>query len=119
MFTVRTSYMNEIIIKGVACPLERAASIIGDRWITLILRELFIKGSCRFQDFSDGIPSISPSLLSNRLKKLLDLSIVELKQYSAHPPRYDYHLSDKGMDTGKILMAMREWGEKYTLENET
>ena len=110
--------MNAIIIKGVSCPLERAAKIIGDRWITLILRELFLKGACRFQDFNEGIPSISPSLLSDRLKKLLELSIIELKQYSNHPPRYDYHLTDKGMDIGKILISMREWGEKYTSENQ-
>ena len=49
--------------------------IIGDRWVALILRELFLKGPRRFQDFNEGLPNVSPNILSNRLKKLLKKKI--------------------------------------------
>lgn len=106
--------MKKTIILGVCCPLERTVEIIGDRWVALILRELFLKGPRRFQDFNEGLPSVSPNVLSGRLKKLLEQDIVCTKLYSDHPPRNDYHLTAKGQQLGKIISGMRDWGKEFT-----
>jgi DNA-binding HxlR family transcriptional regulator len=106
--------MKKTVISGICCPLERTVAIIGDRWIALILRELFLKGPRRFQDFNEGLPVVSPNVLSGRLKKLLEQDIVYTELYSEHPPRYDYHLTSKGKELGKIIAAMRDWGLAHT-----
>lgn len=106
--------MKKTIIPGVACPVERAVEIIGDRWVALILRELFLKGPRRFQDFNEGLPQVSPNVLSGRLKKLLEQDIVYTELYSDHPPRHAYHLTPKGQALGNILAGMRDWGLEFT-----
>jgi DNA-binding HxlR family transcriptional regulator len=110
--------MNKTIIAGVVCPLERTVEIIGDRWSALILRELFLKGPRRFQDLNEGLPSVSPNILSGRLKKLLLHDILITEQYSDHPPRYAYHLTAKGKELGSIMKGMRDWGDKHTTEKQ-
>ena len=106
--------MKKTIITGVLCPLERTVEIIGDRWVALILRELFLKGPRRFQDFNEGLPNVSPNVLSGRLKKLLLQDIVETKLYSNHPPRFEYVLTEKGTELGSIMAGMRDWGLQHT-----
>ncbi len=108
--------MKKTIIAGVSCPLERTVEIIGDRWVALILRELLLKGPRRFQDFNKDLPSVSPNVLSGRLKKLLEQDIVHTEAYSSHPPRNAYHLTRKGQELGNILAGMRDWGLQHTTE---
>lgn len=106
--------MKKTIVSGVSCPLERTIGIIGDRWVALILRELFLKGPRRFQDFNEGLPNVSPNVLSGRLKKLLEQDIVNTELYSDHPPRYAYRLTSKGQKLGNIIAGMRDWGLEHT-----
>ena len=108
--------MKKTIIKGVECPVERTVEIIGDRWAALILRELFLKGPRRFQDFNEGLPNVSPNVLSGRLKKLLEQEIISTELYSNHPPRNAYHLTPKGHGLGKVIANMRDWGIEHTSE---
>ena len=109
--------MKKTIISGVCCPLERTVEIIGDRWVALILRELFLKGPRRFQDFNEGLPTVSPNVLSGRLKKLLEQDIVYTELYSDHPPRNAYNLTAKGQQLGTIIAGMRDWGVEFTTQN--
>lgn len=95
------------------CPVARTLDIIGARWTCLILRDLLLHGSRRFQDLQDSLASITPSTLSDRLKALEHKGIVERRYYSQHPPRAEYILTQKGRDFGPVLLAMRQWGEKH------
>jgi len=87
---------------------------IGDTWSALILRDLFLKQQCRFQDFQDSIHGIAPSTLSNRLKRLEADGIIQRQIYSDHPPRADYHLTQKGQSLGPIILAMKQWGDQFS-----
>src|SRR6267142_3825221 len=58
-------------------PVDRTLDIIGERWTILILRELFLQGARKFQDFEQALPTISPNTLSLRLKKLERHEMVE------------------------------------------
>lgn len=95
------------------CPVARAAAIVGSRWTALIMRDLLLKGSCRFQELQQSLKGIAPNTLSDRLKMLEEAKIIERQFYEEHPPRAEYVLTDKGRELGPIIKAMRDWGNKY------
>ncbi len=93
------------------CPVSRTAFIIGSRWTSEIIRELVDKGARRFSDFETTLAGIAPNTLSNRLKMLEDHGVVERRIYDSHPPRSEYHLTEKGVKMRPIIDAMRNWGK--------
>jgi DNA-binding HxlR family transcriptional regulator len=95
------------------CPIAGTLDIIGDRWAILILRDLFLHGARRFQDFEATLPGLTPSVLSARLKSLEADKVIATRSYEVHPPRVEYYLTSKGRELGPILKAMRSWGEKH------
>src|SRR5262245_55754680 len=92
------------------CPVVRALEVIGDRWTILILRDLFLEGPRKFQDFQASLAGASPNTLSARLKKLELNGIVERKLYAEHPPRAEYVLTEKGRELGPVMKSLRDWG---------
>lgn len=97
---------------GGGCPVRRTLDVIGDAWTVLILRDLFVQGARRYQDFLTSLDGISPNTLSSRLKRLEENGIVERRFYSEHPPRAEYRLTDQGQSLGPIMIALRDWGRK-------
>ncbi len=87
--------------------------MIGTRWTALILRDLFLHGPRRYQDFLNSLGGISPNTLSERLKQLEGAGIVARRFYQQHPPRAEYLLTDKGHELRPVLEAMRDWGRKH------
>ena len=97
------------------CPVARTLDIIGDRWTILILRDLFLYKTRRFQDFETSLPGLTPSVLSARLKDLESNSIISSRNYTDHPPRLEYFLSPKGSELRPVLQALKEWGHKHVV----
>jgi len=95
------------------CPVARTLEVIGERWTILILRDLFLEGPRRFQDFEQSLTGISATTLSARLKKLEEHDIVARRFYADHPPRAEYLLTDKGRTLGPILRLLRDWGTRH------
>src|SRR5512144_2687240 len=95
------------------CPVARTLDLIGERWSILLLRDLLLHGSRRFQDFQTSLPGVAPNILSARLKAMEDNGLVRRALYSERPPRIEYVLTDKGKSLGPIVKAMREWGNKH------
>jgi DNA-binding HxlR family transcriptional regulator len=95
------------------CPVVKTLDVVGEKWSLLILRDLLLKGPLRFQALLDGIDGVTPSALSARLKSLEASGVVAAHLYSAHPPRYEYLLTDKGKALGPVLRALRIWGEQF------
>ena len=60
-----------------SCPVARALDVIGERWSILILRDLFLHGPRRFQDFQDSLTGVAPNTLSARLKSLETQGVIE------------------------------------------
>ena len=96
------------------CPVARTLDIIGDRWTILILRDLFLEGPRKFQDFERSLTGISPNTLSARIKTLEQSDIIARRLYEEHPPRAEYFLTDKGRALGPVLRALLDWGQKHT-----
>ena len=95
------------------CPVARSLEVIGERWATLILRDLFLKGPRRFLDFQESLSAVAPNTLSARLKDLEAAGMIERHIYSEHPPRLEYRLTDKGRSFGPVLKALRDWGRQH------
>ena len=64
---------------GQFCPIAKASEVLGERWMLLVVREL-VSGATRYRDLQRGLGRISPSVLSSRIKTLLEQGIVERVQ---------------------------------------
>ena len=95
------------------CPVARALDVIGEKWSLLILRDLHRKGPLRFLDLEKGLEGVAPNTLSARLKSLEAKGVVGARLYEAHPPRYEYFLTEKGKALGPVLKALYGWGKRY------
>lgn len=99
---------------GQYCPISRAAEIVAERWTPLIIREL-LRGARHFSDIQDGIPRISPSLLSRRLKQLQRTGLV-VRGHEDNRPVYD--LTEAGQELRAVLWSLGEWGQRWMGEIE-
>ena len=98
------------------CSIARPASLLGDRWTLVILRQCF-NGIKRFEDFQSTL-GISRSLLSERLGRLVDSGVLRREPYKdAVRTRDRYRLTEMGLDLYPVLMALREWGDRYMAED--
>lgn len=94
------------------CPVAMASEILCSRWTLILMREL-IAGSSRFNDLRRGVPKMSPSLLSQRLKELEHAGIVERRPSRAEKGAFEYRLTRAGLDVRPIVEAMGFWGQKW------
>ncbi len=93
------------------CPIARAARLLGDHWVLLILREL-AHGNRRFQELLVGT-GISPAVLSQRLRYLEAEGLVTRHPYAEIPPRVEYTLTEKGRAALPVIEQLREYGERW------
>jgi DNA-binding HxlR family transcriptional regulator len=100
------------------CPVARTLNVVGDRWAILVLRDLFLYGPRRFQDFERSLKGITPGVLSKRLREFEAHGVIECRLYAEHPPRYEYGLTEKGLELRSVLGAMKRWGERYAERSE-
>ncbi len=96
---------------GQYCPVSLGSEVLADRWTPLILRELVL-GSTRFNDIERGLPGISRTLLSQRLKHLERKGVLVL-QPAAGGRGHEYHLTPAGADLEPVLTALGEWAVRW------
>lgn len=94
---------------GQFCPIAKASEILGERWTHLVIRELGA-GSESFNDLRKGLPLISPSLLSARLKSLEATEVV-MRIESADGVKYK--LTEAGQELKPILLQIGIWGHRW------
>jgi DNA-binding HxlR family transcriptional regulator len=95
---------------GQFCPIAKAAEIVAERWTPLIVHEL-LAGSTRFNDIRRGIPLMSQTLLSQRLKELERVGIVERRADGARTS--EWHLTDAGAALAPVIQQLGEWGLRH------
>ena len=94
---------------GQYCPLAKGAEVFAERWTPLILREL-LRGSTTFNDLHRGVPRMSRSLLSSRLRKLESCGVVKR---SERTNRTDYHLTPAGQELGTVVSQLGTWAQRW------
>jgi DNA-binding HxlR family transcriptional regulator len=92
------------------CGLAKALDVVGDRWTLLVVRELLIRGSCRYTDLRKGLPGIATNLLAERLRELENAGIVVREE--APPPVATalFRLSERGRELEGALLQLGRWG---------
>ncbi|MDQ8728400.1 helix-turn-helix domain-containing protein [Bradyrhizobium sp. LHD-71] len=88
-----------------------AAEIVCSRWTALVLRELLC-GSTRFNDLRRGVPRMSPTLLSKRLKELEEAGVI-VAIPTAQPGVVDYRLTDAGEELREVVESLGVWGQRW------
>jgi DNA-binding HxlR family transcriptional regulator len=90
------------------CPLSSTLGIVGEWWTVLILHDVF-DGYHRFDQFQTNL-GISSSMLTTRLKRLVDAGILTKQRYEDHPPRHEYMLTDLGGSLRPVLVVLAARG---------
>ena len=105
--------MSEISWDRSRCSVAGTLGVVGEKWSLLVLREAFF-GVRRFADFQ-RILGAPKAVLSDRLATLVAQGILDRVPYQAEGERqrHEYRLTDKGIDVYPILVALREWGDRY------
>ena len=98
------------------CSIARALETIGERWTLLILRDAFL-GTRRFDDFQKSL-GIARNVLTVRLKSLVDAGMLERRRYQERPERYEYRLTEKGIDLWPVLFTLMKFGDKHVAEGD-
>ena len=93
------------------CPVARTIARIGDAWTLMIVRELFL-GNRRFEQIRTHT-GMSPQLLTRRLLALDSAGIVAKRRYLDRPQRFEFALTEKGLDLWPVIIALRGWGERW------
>lgn len=94
---------------GQFCPLAQSVQILCERWTLLVVREL-IAGSTRFAELQKGVPLMSPSLLSARLKQLAHSGVIEIKGRKGD---YSYLLTEAGRELRPVVELLGAWGHRW------
>jgi DNA-binding HxlR family transcriptional regulator len=93
------------------CSIARTLDIVGEKWALLAVREVFL-GNRRFDEMvkRTGAPR---DTLAARLRTLVGAGVLERRQYSEHPARFEYRLTDAGRDLYPVITTLMRWGDQY------
>jgi DNA-binding HxlR family transcriptional regulator len=94
------------------CSIARALDVVGEWWTPLILRDVSY-GVRRFRELQDDL-GVSANVLSDRLDALVRAGILKTAVYQEKPQRSEYLLTEKGLDLLPALLALMQWGDRWT-----
>jgi DNA-binding HxlR family transcriptional regulator len=93
------------------CSIAGALEVIGERWSLLIVRDIFL-GLRRFDEIQENL-GIARNVLQARLTRLQEQGVLEKRLYQERPERYEYRLTEKGLDLWPTIVALMQWGDRY------
>lgn len=96
------------------CSIARTLEVLGERWTLLVIRDVF-NGRRRFDQMQENL-GVARNVLSTRLALLVEEGILEKRAYQERPPRYEYFLTQKGLDLWPVLISILHWGDRHLAE---
>lgn len=96
---------------GQFCPLAQATQVLCQPWTLIVIRE-FIAGSTRFNELQKGMPTMSPTLLSTRLKQLVEAGVLCKASVKG-----DYKLTQAGLELKPMVELLGAWGHRWVRSN--
>jgi DNA-binding HxlR family transcriptional regulator len=94
---------------GQYCTVARAAEVLGERWTPLVVREIMC-GSGRFNEIRRGVPRMSATLLTQRLRKLEEIGVIRRERGRGG---WDYRLTQAGEELRPIILELGHWGARW------
>ena len=96
---------------GQNCSIAKALELLGERWTLLVVREAFL-GTRRFEAFAERL-DIARNVLTARLGRLVEEDVLEKIRYQERPARYEYRLTEKGLDLWPVIVSLLQFGDRY------
>lgn len=93
------------------CSIAGALDVVGERWSLLIVRNVLL-GLRRFDEIQENL-GIARNVLQARLTRLQEHGVIDKRLYQEHPTRYEYRLTEKGLDLWPTIVALMQWGDRY------
>ena len=93
------------------CSVAATLEVVGERWSLLIIRDVLL-GVRRFDALQADL-GVARNVLQTRLERLVAEGILEKRLYQERPKRYEYVLTEKGLDLWPTIVALLQWGNKY------
>jgi DNA-binding HxlR family transcriptional regulator len=97
--------------EGQNCSVAKSLELIGERWTMLVVREVFL-GNRRFDEIATRL-DIARNVLTTRLARLVDEGVLEKVRYQERPERFEYRLTEKGIDLWPIMVSLIQYGDRY------
>jgi len=97
--------------EGQQCSVAGTLALVGERWTLLVIRELMM-GVHRFDDLARDL-GIARNVLQDRLERLAEAGLISRRAYQAHPPRYAYRLTERGLDLWPVIVGLMQWGDRH------
>ena len=92
-----------------ACPIAPVVDIVFSRWTTPILWALNEFGRQRFVELERRIATITPKVLTQRLRQLERDGLLTRTYHAEVPPRVEYEISELGRSLGPLFASLSEW----------
>ncbi len=96
------------------CPVSFGLDLFGDKWSLLIVRDLFLNGRQRYQDFLNSGERIATNILAERLARLEKYGLIRKSGDPANKKQNFYSLTRQGLDLSPVLLEMVIWGLKHS-----
>ena len=108
-----SDHMRGVSLASLSCPVARTLDVVGERWTLLVLRDAF-NGARRFEDFLARLP-IARNVLTERLRTLVAHGILDRVPYQDRPTRYEYRLTQAGMELYPVIVGLMQWGNRHRM----
>jgi len=99
------------------CPINFALEIFGDKWSLLIIRDLMFKGKRTYGEFLLSEEKIATNILADRLMMLEEVALIKSKMDKGNKSKYNYTLTEKGIDLVPVLLEIVKWSAKHDKNN--
>ena len=93
------------------CPVKKTSEIVGQKWTTLIIRDL-LAGAKSYSQIQKSLDGISPKVLTDRLRFLENKKIISRKVFPTSPPTTEYTLTELGKKMKNVILAMAKFGNE-------
>ncbi len=95
------------------CPLNASVEMLGDRWSLLIIRDMMLRGFQTYKEFLECYEGIATNILADRLRRLVEYGIIEMKRDKTDRRKVLYRLTTKGIDLAPVLTEMVLWAAAH------
>ena len=99
--------------KKTICPIANTLDVVGDRWTLIVVRDLMFLKKKRFAELLAAREGIPTNVLTDRLRRLERAGVVRKLPYQRRPVRYEYELTEKGVDLIDIMKEMIRWANRH------
>jgi len=95
------------------CPFTSALDILGDKWMLVIVKQMLTEDKVTFKDFVNSDEAIATNILSNKLKILEELGLIEKTQRPNNKKTNLYLLTEEGLGLAPLLVELASWSDQH------